>query len=314
MLANLAVRKMKQRGFTLVEVLVATIVLMTGVVAVAQLVPVAVTANNVSRRDSTALVIAQRELAQMMEVSLGLFTFTDALGNACSLGSAATPGATVGSPVGGDHGWKRDHGILSPDHYQRPTLGRKSIFLAADAGCDGATVKNIQMKRNQQGFTLAELLVSSTVFLLLAGAAFSLLARSSQRFKTDSQVLTSFQEARLGIDQITRDIADGGFPPRNHFNSAIAPVTSYAASPFAWAPGYPVPCTVGGTCTVSPTGFDLIIETDYDGTGVKWIRYQLPAGTTTLLRAVAPKTVGGDPDASTNGAGVLLPYLQNVMN
>jgi prepilin-type N-terminal cleavage/methylation domain-containing protein len=172
-------------------------------------------------------------------------------------------------------------------------------------------MNNAQIKRNQHGFTLAELLVSSTVFLLLAGAAFSLLATSSQRFKTDSEVLTSFQEARLGIDQITRDIADGGFPPRNHFSSAVTPVTSYAASPFAWAPGYPVPCTVGGTCATSPTGFDLIIETDYDGTGVKWIRYQLPAGTTTLSRAVVPKT-GGDPDPATSGA--LLPFIQNVMN
>ncbi len=99
MLAKFAVQKIRQRGFTLVEVLVATIVLMTGVVAVAQLVPVAVTANNVSRRDSTALVIAQRELAQMMERPLGVFTFTDALGNSCSLGSAGAPGATVGSPV-----------------------------------------------------------------------------------------------------------------------------------------------------------------------------------------------------------------------
>jgi len=99
MLAKLAVRKIKQRGFTLVEVLVATIVLMTGVVAVAQLVPVAVTANNVSRRDSTALVIAQRELAQMMEQPLSVFTFNDALGNAVSLGSAGAPGTTVGSPV-----------------------------------------------------------------------------------------------------------------------------------------------------------------------------------------------------------------------
>jgi prepilin-type N-terminal cleavage/methylation domain-containing protein len=98
MLAKLAVRKNRQRGFTLVEVLVATIVLMTGVVAVAQLVPVAVTANNVSRRDSTALVIAQRELAQMMEQPLSVFTFNDALGNACNLGTVA-PGATVGSPV-----------------------------------------------------------------------------------------------------------------------------------------------------------------------------------------------------------------------
>jgi len=176
-------------------------------------------------------------------------------------------------------------------------------------------MKNTRIKRNQQGFTLAELLVSSVVFLLMAGAAFSLLATSSQRFKTDSQVLTSFQEARLGIDQISRDIVDGGFPPHNHFNTlnAVTPVTSYAATPFAWGPAYPVPCTVGGTCTVTPNGFDLIIETDYDGTGVKWIRYQLPAGNTTLFRAVVPKS-GGDPTAETSVPGALLPDIQNVMN
>jgi len=175
-------------------------------------------------------------------------------------------------------------------------------------------MKNTQIKGTQRGFTLAELLVSSVVFLLMAGATFSLLATSSQRFKTDSEVLTSFQEARLGIDQITRDIEDGGFPPHNHFNglNAVTPVTSYAASPFAWVPGYPVPCTVGGTCTTSPSGFDLIIETDYDGTGVKWIRYQLPAGSTTLYRAVGTKTTG-DPDTATNGAN-LVPFIQNVMN
>ncbi len=174
-------------------------------------------------------------------------------------------------------------------------------------------MKNKQQKRTQQGFTLVELLVSSTVFVLLAGAAFSLLNSSSQRFKTDSQILTSFQEARLGIDQIARDVADSGFPPRNHFSAAATPANLYTAAPFAWAPNYPATPCVGGACTV-PTPFDLIVEADYDGTGVKWIRYQLPAGTTTLKRAVVAKTAGGDPDASTNGADVLLPYLQNVMN
>ena len=175
-------------------------------------------------------------------------------------------------------------------------------------------MKNTPSKCTQDGFTLVELLVSSTVFLLMAAATFSLLSTSSKRFKTDSQVLTTFQEARLGIDQITRDIADAGYPPRSRFSAVAPAVNLYAASPFAWAPNYPlVPCVVG-TCTI-PNGFDLIIETDYDGTGVKWIRYQLPAGTTTLLRAVVPKTAGALPDTATNAAsGTLLPYIQNVMN
>jgi prepilin-type N-terminal cleavage/methylation domain-containing protein len=99
MLSRLAKRKIRQRGFTLVEVLVATVVLLTGVVAVAQLVPVAVTANNVSRRDSTALVVAQRELAQMLKQPLSATSFPDALGNICNLGAAGSPGITQGSPV-----------------------------------------------------------------------------------------------------------------------------------------------------------------------------------------------------------------------
>ena len=81
------------------EVMVATLLLLTGIVAVAQLVPVAVTSNNGSRRDSTASVIAQRELSQMLEQPMSFPSFIDALGNTCNLGNPATPGVTVGSPV-----------------------------------------------------------------------------------------------------------------------------------------------------------------------------------------------------------------------
>ncbi len=89
----------KQRGFTLIEVLVATTVLLAGIVAVAQLVPASLTANSANRSDSTALVFAQRELAQIMDQPLALPSFIDVLGNTCNLGNSAAPNTVVGSPV-----------------------------------------------------------------------------------------------------------------------------------------------------------------------------------------------------------------------
>ena len=100
MRTKFAIRKIQERGFSIMETLVATIVLLTGVIAVAQVVPVAITANNLNRRDSTASVIAQRELAQMLEQPFGAAnTFVDALGNVCNIGDPTQPGVTVGSPV-----------------------------------------------------------------------------------------------------------------------------------------------------------------------------------------------------------------------
>lgn len=52
----------------------------------------------------------------------------------------------------------------------------------------------------ERGFTLIEMLASLGIFLLVSGAAFTLLTSSQQRYKTESEVLTSFQEARLGLD------------------------------------------------------------------------------------------------------------------
>jgi hypothetical protein len=82
------------------EVLVATAVLFAGIVAVAQLVPVAVTANNGNRRDSSASVIAQRELAQFVRLPVTFpGPYTDPDNHVCNLGDPAQPGVTVGSPL-----------------------------------------------------------------------------------------------------------------------------------------------------------------------------------------------------------------------
>ena len=188
-------------------------------------------------------------------------------------------------------------------------------------------MKRMLIAQRQLGFTLIELLVAMGIFLLITGAAFALLSSSQQRYQTESQVLASFQEARLGLDQMVRDINDSGYPPPTFF-SATSPLMS-ASSPFAWSPGYPTtPCQIvigaGGNCTTasgdtSPGDFDLIIETNpnpQDPTCVpncvQWIRYQLQG--TILMRAMIPKAIAADPDATTSGAGVLVPFVQNVVN
>ncbi len=189
-------------------------------------------------------------------------------------------------------------------------------------------------KKRQRGFTLIELLTALGMFLLITGAAFTLLSSSQQRYQIESQVLTSFQEARLGLDQMVRDINDAGFPSPA-FSNGLA--SSYAITPFAWSTGAgystnppPNPCQIGtaggGTCftasgDTAPGDFDIIIETNPSPADptcaptcpVQWIRYQLggPNGTT-LMRGVANKASGADPDGSTSGA--LVPFVQNVVN
>jgi prepilin-type N-terminal cleavage/methylation domain-containing protein len=170
----------------------------------------------------------------------------------------------------------------------------------------------------QRGFSLVELLVALGIFLVVVGAAFSLLGSSQKHSQTESQVLTSFQEARLGLDQIVRDVNDAGYPPPTFFQSAY-PYLS-ASAPFAWNPGYTgaTPCQIGtgggGTCN-TPGDFDIIIETNPNpqdaGSKVQWIRYQLQG--TTLMRGMAAKD-GSDPAITTAAAGILAPFVQNVIN
>ncbi len=164
----------------------------------------------------------------------------------------------------------------------------------------------------QFGFTLIELITALGIFLLVCAAAFTLLASSQQRYQTESQVLNSFQEARLALDQIVRDVNDAGYPPPTY---AGTDPTKFASTPFAWSPNYTVPttCTIDGSC-ITPGDFDIIIETNprpQDPTSqVQWIRYQLQE--TTLMRGAALKQPGNDPAIDT--AAFLAPLVQNVVN
>jgi prepilin-type N-terminal cleavage/methylation domain-containing protein len=93
----------RQGGFTLVEVLMAIVILLVGVVAVAQLVPASVGSNSTNRNDSSALVFAQREMDQFLAQPLNLATsppaFIDAEGFSCNLGDPTQPNVVMGSPI-----------------------------------------------------------------------------------------------------------------------------------------------------------------------------------------------------------------------
>jgi prepilin-type N-terminal cleavage/methylation domain-containing protein len=188
-------------------------------------------------------------------------------------------------------------------------------------------MRHIRSNNTQLGFSLLELMVALAIFLLITGAAFTLLSSSQQRYQNDSQLLTSFQEARLGLDQMVRDIDDAGYPPPSFIATGHPEFSS--SVPFAWSRGsgyYSSSCQIGtaggGTCSTaagdaSPGDFDLIIETNPNpqdaGSQVQWIRYQLggPNGTT-LMRGAALKQANHDPDADT--ASFLVPFVQNVVN
>jgi prepilin-type N-terminal cleavage/methylation domain-containing protein len=96
-------RRNRSRGFSLLEVMVATVILLIGLVGVAQLVPASILINQKGRLDSTSLVFAQQELDQMLAQPLKATSFLEANGalcaTSCNLGNAGTPGVVVGNPV-----------------------------------------------------------------------------------------------------------------------------------------------------------------------------------------------------------------------
>jgi Tfp pilus assembly protein PilV len=91
----------KGSGFSILEMMFATLILLVGLVAVSQLVPSSMRLNSANRNDSAATVFAQHELNQMLDQPLSTpsQSFVDVLGNTCDLGDPANPNVVVGNPV-----------------------------------------------------------------------------------------------------------------------------------------------------------------------------------------------------------------------
>jgi prepilin-type N-terminal cleavage/methylation domain-containing protein len=94
-------KQRSQQGFTLIELMIAVLVLVVGVVSVAELVPAAIFLNSRNHSDSSSLVYAQQEMDQFVnQAFIPPYIFTDQQGNPnCNVGGGAVFDAVVGSPV-----------------------------------------------------------------------------------------------------------------------------------------------------------------------------------------------------------------------
>jgi prepilin-type N-terminal cleavage/methylation domain-containing protein len=170
--------------------------------------------------------------------------------------------------------------------------------------------------RRQRGFTLLELMVATAIFMVICAAMFELLDVSQKKYAIETQMSGTFGEARLGLDQIVRDINVSGYPPANLFSNTVNPL-NFAQTSFPWSPGgYPNgTCQIEAGCTV-PGDFALVLEGAVQNhPGISWTCYELNQlqNDNVLYYGVVQKT-SGDAWAACQGAGVLTPLVGNVMN
>jgi len=90
---DLAKSGREQSGFSVLEMMLASSILMIGIVSVVQLVPASLKSSTGNRLDTMATVACQRELDQMLSQPLDVNTFQDQDGRTISLGGAGAPGA-----------------------------------------------------------------------------------------------------------------------------------------------------------------------------------------------------------------------------
>jgi len=91
--------RVRQQGFSILEMLIATVILLVGLVSVAQLVPASLLINYRNRMDSSTLVFAQRQLDVILDQPLSSNSFTDVNLNTYLLGDPATPNVIQGYNV-----------------------------------------------------------------------------------------------------------------------------------------------------------------------------------------------------------------------
>jgi Tfp pilus assembly protein PilV len=92
----------KQSGTSLIELMIACLVLIVGVLGVATLIPIAIGANSRNRQQSNSTVIAQMVMEKILSVPAGtspVLVLNDCLPNAYNVNTFGSPGAGSGATL-----------------------------------------------------------------------------------------------------------------------------------------------------------------------------------------------------------------------
>jgi type II secretory pathway pseudopilin PulG len=94
---NFRAPKTRGSGFSLLEMILATAILMVGILSVVQLVPASLQSDLHNRLDTMATVTAQRELDQMLSQPLWVNSFADKDNTTINMGGPGAPVVKLGS-------------------------------------------------------------------------------------------------------------------------------------------------------------------------------------------------------------------------
>ena len=146
----------KQSGTSLIELMIACLVLMVGVLGVASLIPIAIGANSRNRQQSNSTVIAQMVMEKILSVPAGtspVLVVSDCLPVANNVNTIGTPGAGSGATLlpSGDV----DFNATAP-------AGYGMLYTACGAAGGGQSVYDVRWNIQQPaGTTFVKLITIS---------------------------------------------------------------------------------------------------------------------------------------------------------
>ena len=227
-----------EAGFTLVEALVAIVVLIFGLMAVTNLLLVAASSNTVANQ-GTAAVTAATQVMDFLKVTTFDTLDTGPVGtpfDASDGGSDCNDPAllpaeghctTVTQGVGTVHVHWYITPMADPRLLLRPRAFRGNGCARRRPLARGVhDVPRVHQRRpgdgrlprrtmrpemqNERGFSLVELIVAMTVTLIVSSAIYGLLAAGGNAFSREPEVADRQQNIRAAMDLITRDVYGAG--------------------------------------------------------------------------------------------------------